>query len=316
MSQEIKKYEVTPELLIDIYRNIPRQFVEAVVNYANMWQIDPHLKIYHIVEFKGKSSSTYSIMPSITLFRIQASRSGTYVGKSVPIYGPTQKIGDTEYPEYCQMTVSKLVGGQIREFSHETRWLGCYSKKGAGSLMPNDRWAQDPYGMIAKTTESQLLRMVWPEMTGSQPAYEEMEGKEDYIDAEVVEQVDKETGEIKSNVLPLNIEPDYEYAELVSLGTQLPEKDFNDIMTYYVKHGSTKEVALELIKDIKFKMLLSKKELSEAHNKFVSLLWNLSEEDGAKFMQYYAKHDCTDEVALQLIERIEAKLKEKKDGEV
>jgi len=258
MSNEIKKYEVTPELLIDIYRNIPKQFVEAVVNYANMWQIDPHLKIYHIVEFKGKSGSTYSIMPSITLFRIQASRSGTYVGKSIPIYGPSKMIGETEYPEYCQMTVSKLVGSQIREFSHETRWLGCYSKKGAGSLMPNDRWAQDPYGMIAKTTESQLLRMVWPEMTGSQPAYEEMEGKEDYIDAEVVEQVDKETGEIK---------------------------------------------AVET-------------KTSEAHNKLVSLLWNIPEEDGAKFMQYYAKHDCTDEIALQLIERIETKLKEKESGKV
>lgn len=254
MSQEIKKYEVTPELLIDIYRNVPKSFVEAVVNYANMWQIDPHLKIYHIVKFK----ESYQIIPSITLFRIQASRSGTYAGKSLPVYGPTMKIGETEYPEYCQMSIKKLVGGEIREFSHETRWLGCYAKKGAGSILPNDRWAQDPYGMIAKTTESQLLRMVWPEMTGSQPAYEEMEGKEDYIDGEVVEEVNKETGEIKA------------------VETQT----------------------------------------SEAHNKLVSLLWDLSEEDSAKFMQYYAKHDCTDEVALQLIERIEAKLKEKKDGEV
>lgn len=256
MNQEIKKYEVTPELLIDIYRNIPKQFVEAVVNYANIWNIDPHLKIYHIVEFKGKTGSTYSIMPSITLFRIQASRSGTYAGKSLPTYGPTMKIGETEYPEYCKMSVKKLVAGEVREFSHETRWLGCYAKKGAGSILPNDRWAQDPYGMIAKTTESQLLRIVWPEMTGSQPAYEEMEGKEHYIDGEVVEQVDKETGEIR-----------------------LPKDD-----------------------------------VGEEHNKLVSLISKLSEEDGAKIMQYYAKHDCTKEVALQLIERIETKLKEKENG--
>jgi hypothetical protein len=132
------------------------------------------------------------------LYRTQAARSGAYAGVSDPEFGPTKKLtfqgerwedggngrrqkrsfeDSIEYPEWCRVCVTRMVDGTPREFSAREYWLENYATKGASSSEPNAMWKKRPFGQIAKCAEAQALRKAFPEMTGSSPTAEEMEGK-------------------------------------------------------------------------------------------------------------------------------------------
>jgi len=123
------------------------------------------------------------LMPGIGDYRIKAARSGEYGGKTEPEFGPVvrERLGGTEvsYPQWCRITVHRIVQGEPRAFSAKEYWLENYANDGH-SDKPNYMWKKRAFGQLAKCTEAQALRMAFPEFSGSQPTAEEMEGKEGF----------------------------------------------------------------------------------------------------------------------------------------
>ena len=188
--------------------------IDMVLSYCQAAGLDPMTKPVHIVPMKVKIGENPDgsavngmrdvVMPGIGLYRINASRTGQYAGCSEPEFGPTctmesvrdvwsdgpngrrqktQKAFQLHYPEWCRVTVRKLLGSQVVEFSAKEYWLENYASKSDGS--PNAMWEKRAFGQLAKCAEAQALRKAFPEAVGSQPTAEEMEGK-DIIDAESV----------------------------------------------------------------------------------------------------------------------------------
>lgn len=160
--------------------------IALVINYCKAAGLDPMMKPVHIVPMwdskNGRMRDT--IMPGIGLYRTQAARSGQYAGITEPEFGPdvTEKIGGVEitYPAWCKVTAKRaMANGIIAEFSAVERWKENYAVKGGKerSVAPNTMWCKRPYGQLAKCASAQALRMAFPEMTGSQPTADEMEGK-------------------------------------------------------------------------------------------------------------------------------------------
>ena len=85
------------------------------------------------------------------------------------------------YPEWCRITVRKLLGGTVVEFSAIEYWIENYASKG-DTGEPNAMWAKRqswPAGEVRRGLKRCGRRS--PKPIGSQPTAEEMEGK-DYID--------------------------------------------------------------------------------------------------------------------------------------
>lgn len=218
-----------PELLKvlegSIYPGAAVESIKLVVGYCRAQHLDPILKPVHIVPMDVKVKLPQKVdgkdfryekrdvvMPGIGLYRIQAARTGEYAGVSEPEFGPTKemKLRQTyretedgpdlerefsfEYPEWCRMTVRRIVGGHIVDFAAVEYWLENYATKGRGTKLPNAMWEKRPRGQIAKCTEAQALRKAFPEI-GAQPTADELEGKTLDIDPEG-NIIDGKTGEI------------------------------------------------------------------------------------------------------------------------
>lgn len=162
-----------------------------VIDYCTQSQLDPMQKPVHIVPMNVKNPQTNGyewrdvIMPGIGLYRIQADRAGNYAGMTEPEFGPEKtqeftrkdnsKITAT-FPEWCKITVKKLIGERLVDFTAKEYWLENYATDSGKSDAPNAMWLKRPRGQLAKCTEAQALRKGWPEL-GAQPTAEEMEGK-------------------------------------------------------------------------------------------------------------------------------------------
>jgi hypothetical protein len=110
-----------------------------------------------------------------------------------PVYGPmvtrtfegTRKVGgafkhvrvDVTYPEWCSVTVYRLVGGQRWAFTERAEWIESYATTGGrDSELPNDMWRRRPKGQLAKVAKAFALRAAFPEEAAG-PTAEEMEGQ-------------------------------------------------------------------------------------------------------------------------------------------
>lgn len=190
-----KRKELVALLADTAYRGKSAHMVGLVVDYCWAANIDPMLKVVHIVSVWDSKTNSYvdDIWPSVDLYRLRASRSGSYAGMDAPIYGPTvtktfhgrrknyktKQWEDyqvtTEYPEWCELTIYRMVQGVRCSWTHRELWVENYAKAGAGEC-PNSMWAGRPFGQITKCTESQCLRRAFQELT-SGPTAEEMAGK-------------------------------------------------------------------------------------------------------------------------------------------
>ncbi len=189
--------------------------VDLVLAYCRAGNLDPLTKPVHIVPMKvstgRKDDKGWDIketrdvvMPGIGLYRTNASRTGTYAGCSEPEYGPTRTLtfkreqwqdspsgkgrvkksvdAELEYPEWCRVTVRKVLDigdgkKQVGEFTAVEYWKENYAEKGDDGA-PNAMWEKRPFAQLAKCAEAQALRKAFPEAVGSQPTAEEMEGKD------------------------------------------------------------------------------------------------------------------------------------------
>ncbi|EHL99336.1 phage recombination protein Bet [Acetobacteraceae bacterium AT-5844] len=165
-----------------LYPGASDESVGMVVSYCAARGLDPMLKPVHIVPMWNDKLKMMIdvVLPGINLYRTQASRSGTYAGKSEPEYGPdvTENLDGVRvtYPKWCKVTVKRVAGGQICEFTAMEFWKENYATKKRESAAPNAMWAKRPYGQLAKVSEAQALRMAFPELAGDVTS-DEMEGK-------------------------------------------------------------------------------------------------------------------------------------------
>lgn len=173
-----------------LYPGATTASIKMVVDYCKQARLNPMLKPVHIVPMSvkqkgsdGKDSYVWRdvIMPGVAHYRTQASRTGQYIGKTEPEFGPDveRKVGgvDMVFPAWCRVTVRRLVGDREAEFTAKELWLENYATKGKDSAAPNAMWAKRPYGQLAKVAEAQALRMAFPELLGGANTAEEMEGK-------------------------------------------------------------------------------------------------------------------------------------------
>lgn len=166
-----------------LYPGAADDSIRMVLGYCRAAGLDPMQKPVHIVPmWDGKAKRMRDVvMPGIGLYRTQASRTGQYVGKSEPEFGPmlTEVIGGQKitFPEWAKVTVRRAVGGVVAEFSATEYWMENYAVKGGPekSIAPNAMWTKRPRGQIAKCATAQALREAFPEL-GSQATAEEMEG--------------------------------------------------------------------------------------------------------------------------------------------
>ncbi len=201
--------ELVEVLQVSLYPGAKLESIKMVLGYCKAAGLDPMQKPVHIVPMKVSTGEKDDrgwdikadrdvIMPGVGLYRTQAARSGAYAGVSDPDFGPTRQLtfaserweegengrrqkrttqDSIEYPEWCRVSVTRVVDGTPCEFSAREYWLENYATKGSNSTEPNAMWKKRPFGQIAKCAEAQALRKAFPEMTGSQPTAEEMEGK-------------------------------------------------------------------------------------------------------------------------------------------
>jgi phage recombination protein Bet len=166
-----------------LYKGAKAGSIQMVVEYCKACKLDPMQKPVHIVPMWDKNTKSMkdTIMPGIGLYRIQAARSNKYAGVSEPEYGDTVNttLGgvNISYPEWCKVTVKKLVGNNIVEFTAKEYWLENYATIKKDHNAPNAMWLKRPFGQLAKCAEAQALRKAFPEIITQQPTAEEMEGK-------------------------------------------------------------------------------------------------------------------------------------------
>jgi phage recombination protein Bet len=179
--------EVWSALKNSIFPGASDESVVMAWDYCAARGLDVMLKPVHLVPMYVKDKNNGDkgamrdvVMPGIGLYRIQADRAGNYAGMSAPKFGPdiTAKLSgvDISYPEWCEVSVSKLIGDRLVEFTDRQYWLENYATAGRDSQAPNAMWLKRPRAQLVKCTEAQVLRKAWPEL-GAQPTAEEMEGK-------------------------------------------------------------------------------------------------------------------------------------------
>jgi hypothetical protein len=143
--------EVWSALKNSIFPGAADESVAMAWDYCAARKLDVMLKPVHLVPMSVKDSksgeSVYRdvVMPGIGLFRIQADRAGNYAGMSAPVFGPditmtfsskyTDKFTKKEvvqeaevtFPEWCEITVHKLIGDRIVSFTAKEYWIENYA---------------------------------------------------------------------------------------------------------------------------------------------------------------------------------------------
>lgn len=245
-----------------VYPGAKPESVVMAIDYCKARNLDPMLKPVHLVPMSVKNAQTGAYefrdvaMPGVGLYRIQASRSGDYAGASEPEFGPSiqQTFENTTvtYPEWCKVSIQKVIGDRIVTFSAKEFWLENYATAGKNSDVPNAMWKKRPFGQIAKCAEAQALRKGWPEI-GQEPTAEEMAGKEYYFEKEI-----NPTKAATSNTPPAIEEPSYysdedfevnfpKWAKFVHAGKKTPD----DIITMVSTKAMLTDGQINNIKGLK-----------------------------------------------------------------
>lgn len=189
-----------------LYPGASLDSVRMVMAYCVAQRLDPFSKPVHLVPINVKEGNGWVtrdvIMPGINLYRIRAERTNQFLGSSEPEFGPifvldyTDKDGKEqtlEYPEWCRVTVKKLVGNRETEWSAREFWIENYQTASRNTYAPNEMWKKRPWGQIGKCAEAQALRKAFPDAVGAEPTFEERGGM-DVTDHGFVEPTAQPTG--------------------------------------------------------------------------------------------------------------------------
>lgn len=267
-----------------LYPGAADDSIKLVIGYCKAAGLDPMQKPVHIVPMdvavKGNGGSiSYQkrdvIMPGIGLYRTQASRTNAYAGVTEPEFGAVKKIavqrkqfnnasrddktftmvpdGEMEFPEWCKVTVKRLVGGMLVDFTAKEFWLENYATAGKDSTAPNAMWKRRPYAQLAKCAEAQALRKAFPEL-GAAPTADEMEGKMFEGSGEVT---DGATGEVlnkKPTELPAYSDADLDknmpaWQKAINTDKATPQAIVNKLSTKFKMSDDQTKIIMGMVKE-------------------------------------------------------------------
>lgn len=184
---------VRDALRSSLYPGASDASVDMVMAYCRAAGLDPMTKPVHIVpiwipEKKERGRVVHEghmrdvVMPGIELYRTKAHRTGEYAGQDEPEFGPTvESVLDgtiIRHPEWCRVTVYRIVANQRVPFPARAYWMETYATAKRDTSAPNAMWRKRPFGQLEKCAEALALRKAFPEAVGAQPTMEEMDGRE------------------------------------------------------------------------------------------------------------------------------------------
>lgn len=165
------------------------------ISYCKARNLDPMKRPIHIVPIYSKAlgREIEGIWPGIAEVRITATRTGVYAGKDAAEFGAeilktfryvddrndsVKKELEVIFPEWCRVTVYKIVHGQRCAFvGPKVYWAETYATESRFSEIPNEMWADRRSGQLEKCAEAAALRAAFPEELGDTYVAEEMNGK-------------------------------------------------------------------------------------------------------------------------------------------
>ena len=174
-----------------IWPGASKQSTFMAIDYCRARRLDPFKRPVHIVETWNSAvgSMIETIWPGIAELRTTAARTGCYAGKTKPIFGPTikgkwdyqpkkgsSKVIEVSYPEWCEITVFRVVQGEKVPFTAIVYWLEAYATMGKSDA-PNSMWQKRTFAQLAKCTEAEALREAFPEEIQGDMSAEEMAGQ-------------------------------------------------------------------------------------------------------------------------------------------
>ena len=167
---------------------------EAIVlalDYCRARKLDVFKRPVHIVPMWSKQlrRDVETVWPGINELQITAARTHAWAGMDAPEWGPmrvtsftmqsdngSSSVVKVEHPEWCSVTVWRIVAGQRFAFCEPVYWMECYGRMGRSNA-PNDMWRKRPRGQVHKNAKAASLRAAFPEEMGNDYTSEEMEGQ-------------------------------------------------------------------------------------------------------------------------------------------
>lgn len=163
-------------LTTSLYPGAKPESAALVLSYCQAAGLDPMDKPVHIVPMqvstgrKGPDGWDIKemrdvVMPGIALYRTKAARTGQYAGCDDPVFGPD--VQDTldgvaiTYPQWCRVTVHRLVGGHKVSFTATEFWTENYATKSNKSAAPNAMWKKVCGAVALAIGLAVLVGMVW-----------------------------------------------------------------------------------------------------------------------------------------------------------
>ena len=172
------------------------------VHYCAARNLDIMKRPVHVVPMysKAQGREIETVWPGIAELQTTAARTGQWAGIDRPRFGPIEERtfrgrlkrdgtwqdleSTVAFPEWCEVTVYRLVGGQRCAFTEPVFWLEAYARfGGAYSELPTDMWLKRPRGQLMKCAKAASLRAAFPEEATD--TAEEMEGRVIEADAGV-----------------------------------------------------------------------------------------------------------------------------------
>ena len=162
-----------------VYPGANPESILLVYQYCKARDLDPLKKPVHIVPMKVKDSRTGQydwrdvVMPGIYEYRTTAMRTGEYAGMDDPELGEIIEHKGVKAPEWCRVTVYRLIDGHRCPFPHQEWFEECVATTKEGE--PNSMWKKRPKGQLLKCAEAGALRKAFPEDLGGTMTADEVQ---------------------------------------------------------------------------------------------------------------------------------------------
>lgn len=162
-----------------VFPGAKEESIVLAVDYCRARKLDVMKKPCHIVPMNvkdqqtGQSSWRDVIMPGIYEQRTTAFKTGQMAGQDEPVFGDLIMHKGVQAPEWCRVTVYRLIGGHRCAFTHTEYFVEACATTKNGEI--NSMWTKRPRGQLAKCAEAGALRKAFPDELGGVMTAEEMQ---------------------------------------------------------------------------------------------------------------------------------------------